>query len=191
MVWLCAGVKGINTSIKINLLPPDERQERWPVNRLFAVAALLALLCFGALAGYNAYTIAKLESSLAAVRQQLELLRPTQEKMVATNAQQQGINAKTALLTKLTTERKPWYALAARLAVIMPPQIWLDELGTADKNTFRLKGNALTYPDLANFLQLLEQDDLFTDPVMIRAERDNLSAVTRFEMIVKSKGLQQ
>ncbi len=182
-------MKGINTSIKINLLPPAERQERWPVNRLFAIAALLVLMCFCVVAGYNAYTIAKLEDRLAVVQQQLELLRPTQAKMAASSAQQQGINTKTALLTKLTTERRPWYALVARLAVIVPPQIWLEELGTGDKNTFKFKGNALTYPDLASFIQLLEQDDLFTEPLLIRAERDNQLAVTRFEMTVKIKGL--
>ncbi|QDR80330.1 PilN domain-containing protein [Sporomusa termitida] len=183
-------MKVINTTIKINLLPPDERQEFWPVNRLFAVAALLVFMCFCVFAVYNAYTIATLEDRLTAAQQQLELLRPTQAKMASANSQQQAINAKTNLLAKLTTERKPWYALVARLAVIMPPQIWLDELGTGDKNTFKLKGNALTYPDLAAFMQLLEQDDLFTEPVLIRAERDQQLMVTRFEMNVKIKGLQ-
>lgn len=183
------GVRVINTSIKINLLPPDERQERWPINRLFAAAALLAVMFFFVFAGYNAYIIAKLEGDIATAQQQLQLLRPTQDKMVSTSSQQQVINAKTTLLTKLTTERKPWYALVARLAVIVPPQIWLEELGTGEKNTFKLKGNALTYPDLANFMQLLEQDVLFTEPVLIRAEQDSQLVVTKFEMTVKIKGL--
>ncbi|SMD06511.1 PilN domain-containing protein [Sporomusa malonica] len=179
----------INTTIQINLLPPEERQERWPVNRLFAVAALLGLMCFSLFAGYNVYRVYELERDIAAVEQQLQLLQPTQDKMVSTNSQQQVINAKNTLLTKLTTERKPWYAVVSRLAVIVPPQIWLEELGTGDKNTFKMKGNALTYPDLANFMQLLDQDDMFIEPVLIRAERDSQSVVTKFEMTVKVKGL--
>lgn len=179
----------INTTIRINLLPPDERQERWPINRLFAAALLLGLMCLSLFSGYNAYREYELEQELTAARQQLQLLQPTQEKMVTTNSQQQVFNAKNTLLTKLTAERKPWYAVVSRLAVIVPPQVWLEELGSGDKNTFKLKGNALTYPDLASFMQVLDQDDLFIEPVLIKAERDSQSAVTKFEMTVKVKGL--
>lgn len=190
MVWRSAGVKVINTTaLHINLLPPEERQARWPVNRIFILTGGFVVLLFILFAGYNALAIYKLESDLTSVEQQLELLRPTQEKMIQSNSQQQLINAKTTLMTKLTAERKPWYAVISRLAVVVPPQVWLEELGSGEKNIVRLKGNALTYPDLANFMRVLDQEEMFTEPILIKAEMDNRYAVTKFELTVKIKGL--
>ncbi|MDF2568491.1 MAG: hypothetical protein K0R55_95 [Sporomusa sp.] len=183
------GVQTINTTIQINLLPPAERQTRWPINGLFVATAFIMFIFFAIFAGLNAYSIYMIENNLASAQQQLELLKPTQEKMVSFNLQQQEINAKTTLLTKLTTERRPWYTIVSKLAIIVPPQIWLDEISSSDKNSFKIKANALTYPDLANFMQRVEQDEMFSEPVLIRAERDNQSAITRFEMTIKIEGL--
>ncbi len=190
LVWRSAGVKVINTTaLHINLLPPEERQARWPVNRIFILTGVLVVLLFILFAGYNTLVIYKLENDLTSVEQQLELLRPTQEKMIQSNSLQQLINDKTTLLTKLTAERKPWYAVITRLTVALPPQVWLEELGSGEKNIVRMKGNALTYPDLANFMQVLDKEEMFTEPTLIKAELDKQSAVTKFELTVKIKGL--
>ena len=93
------------------------------------------------------------------------------------------------MLVKLTKERKSWYAIVSRFGIITPPQIWLTELGASDKNVILIKGNALTYPDLANFMQQLEGDEFFAEPVLIKAEKDAKFATTRFEMTVKLKGM--
>lgn len=183
------GVKAINTSIKINLLPPADRQACWPVNRLFVAVVLLAVICLTIVTCRNFYAIYRLELDIGEINQQLELLRPTQQMMVSIQLQQQTINAKNSLLTKLTAERKPWHAIVSRLAAIVPPPVWLEELGAGgDKNSVRLKGNALTYPDLTHFLQILEQDELFVAPVLIYAQYDSGLAITKFELTVAIRG---
>lgn len=177
-------------AVKINLLPPSQRQPRWPVNLLIAVGASMIVAVLIGVAGFHRYTIWQLEQELAAMQQQHALLTVTQKKMLLGNDKNQQAETKTGLLLTLTAERKPWHAIINRLAVITPPQIWLTELTGVDKGGLQIKGNALTYPDLVAFLQLLEHDELLTTPQLARAEQDVKLAVTRFELTVKVKDLQ-
>jgi Tfp pilus assembly protein PilN len=177
-------------AVKINLLPPSERQPRWPVNLLMVVAASIIVTVLMGVAGFHSYTIWQLEQELAVAQQQYAMLTVTQQKMLLGNDKNQQAAAKTGLLLTLTAERKPWHAIINRLAVITPPQIWLTELTGVDKGGLQIKGNALTYPDLVAFLQLLEQDELLTTLQLAKAEQDVKLAVTRFELTVKVKDTQ-
>ncbi|MBP2635086.1 MAG: Fimbrial assembly protein (PilN) [Firmicutes bacterium] len=177
-------------AVKINLLPPSERQPRWPVNQLMAVGAIMIVTVLMGIVGFQKYTIWRLEHELAVAQQQYALLQATQKKMLLGNSKNQQAAAKTGLLLTLTAERKSWYTILNRLAVVTPPQIWLTELTGGDKGSLQIKGNALTYPDLVTFLQLLEQDELLTTPQLAKAEQDAKLAITRFELTVKIKAAQ-
>lgn len=176
--------------IEINLLPPKHRQPRWPINKIMVLLAIASVVVIMSLAGFQRYTIWQLEKDIAAAQQQYSLLSLTQKMMVQADSQNQVVAAKTTLLLKLTTERKAWHAIFGRLGVIAPPQIWLTELTVADKGVLRIRGNAVAYPDLVKFLQLLEQDELLTAPQLVKAEQDAVATVTRFELTVKVKGMQ-
>lgn len=179
-----------NMAIKINLMPPGERQPRWPVNRIFLGAAAVALCLLIAVAAYNQYIIWDLEARIAAAEQQANLLKPTQEKMVLANSQNQLSTAKNNLLVKLTAERKPWHGVMTHLGMVTPTQVWFTDLAVMEKNGIKLKGSSLTYADLTNFLQQLEQDEVLYEPALVKVERDQTLAVTNFEMTVKIKGMQ-
>lgn len=175
--------------IKINLLPSSARKEELPLKKLLAIATALVVFVLSGLYGYGLYTAWQLEQQMSDTRNQYELLRPTRDKMAAANSKQQQINAKNNLLITLTKERKSWYAVLTHLGTITPPQVWLTELTVAEKNTLRLKGMAATYPDMAKFMQIFNNDEMLGDPVLISAEKDGTMPVTRFEMIAKFKGL--
>lgn len=177
-------------AVKINLLPPAERQPDWPVNQLMAVGAIMLVAVLMGVSGLQRYTIWRLEHELAVAHQQYALLEATQKKMLLGNNKSQQVAAKTGLLLTLTAERKSWYAVLNRLAVVTPPQIWLTELTGGDKVSLQIKGNSLTYPDLVAFLQLLEQDELLTTPQLVKAEQDAKLGITRFELTVKIKDAQ-
>lgn len=177
-------------AIKINLLPLEERPERWPVDRIMTIVAAITVFVFIGIAGYNYYSIWSLENEIAQNEQQLSMLRPAQEKMTAISSRNQIITAKNNMLIKLTAERKPWYTIIAHLGVITPQQIWLAEVGTAEKNTIKIKGSALTYVDLSSFMQQLLTDALLAEPALVKAELDSNTAAVKFEMTVKIKGMQ-
>lgn len=175
--------------ININLLPPNERKSELPLRRLLSIATVCVVMILGGLYVFGLYTASALERQLSDTKNQSELLRPTREKMIAANARLQQINLKNNLLISLTQERKSWYAVLAHLGTVTPPQVWLTELSSADRNILRLKGNAATYPDMVRFIELFNKNELLSEPVLLSAEKDSVLPVTRFEMIVKIKGL--
>jgi type IV pilus assembly protein PilN len=67
----------------------------------------------------------------------------------------------------------------------MPRKVWLTEIGSAQKGVLQLKGNALTYPELMAFLAKLEQDKLFTESILLKAENDSKESFTKFEITAK------
>src|SRR5690349_14061408 len=138
--------------IRINLLPPDEQAAKRSLSVVFLAMGLLMLLLCASWYGYGAYRIWSLENSLRDTANRYELLRPTQDKMQTVNTKQQQLDAKNNILTVLTKERKSSYAVVTRLATITPQQVWLTEVASAEKRLIRIKGQAMTYPDLAAFL---------------------------------------
>lgn len=175
--------------IAINLLPPSARRSKWPVNRMaFIISSVIFTLLFSVFA-YNTYKIWALERQIRDLHQQYELLRPTQEKMQLIITKQRLFEDKNAVLIKIAKEGKSWSAILSHFGIITPPQIWFSELSAGDKNIILIKGNAITYPDLANFITLLEQDELLGEPVLIKAEQDAKYLYTKFEMTVKLKGI--
>ena len=174
--------------IRINLLPLSERRSTLALGRIFAIVSGFVLLFCVALYGYGFYTELTLQEQIRETRNRYELLRPTQEKMMAANEKQQMINSKNAILLALTNERKSWHAVLARLGNVTPPSVWLTDMEAAQKNIL-LKGMAVNYPDLASYMQKISQDTLFAEPILIRVEQDSTLPVTRFELSVKIKGM--
>jgi len=175
--------------IRINLLPPEEQVAKRSLPVVFLVLGLVVLFLCAAWYGYGTYRIWSLENSLRDTANRYELLRPTQDKMQAVNAKQQQLDAKNNILTVLTKERKSSYAVVTHLATITPQQVWLTEVSSAEKRLIRIKGQAVTYPDLAAFLGKIEQDDMLGDPVLIKAERDTVLPAIKFELTLQVKEL--
>ena len=175
--------------LTVNLLPLTERTSRWITQRVIMSAFLAVFIIVGGLFTYNSYQIWFLEKQVTTVRQQHELLRPAQEKLQLTLAQQRILDEKNSRLIKITAERRSWKSLLFHLEIIAPSQIWFSELSMAENNTIFVRGNALSYPDLATFISKLEQDEYLSDPVLLTTEQDSQYAFTRFEMTVKIKGI--
>ena len=176
--------------MRINLLPQEERQSKWQFHRIFTMVSLvIGLLCISIYA-YGEYQIWSVGRQLQEAGNQYQLLRPTQEKMLAAGNKQQSINAKNNILLTLTTERKSWYSILARLGAVVPPAVWLTDLSMTDATLLRLSCMAVSYPDAADFLRRLEKDDMFNDLTLIKAEHGDMALpVTKFEITVKLKGM--
>lgn len=177
--------------IRINLLPKDDRQPEWPLKRIYAIisGALLVVLIL-AFAGTTIQFWHK-ERQIVEARNQYELLRPTEVIMQDTSLKQQTVNAKNNILTNLTNERKSWAPIIGHLATLTTPRIWFTELSTINKDAIKVIGIADNYQEISTFLQRLEQDTIFAEPVLVQAELDpkNAKAITKFEIIVKLRGM--
>ena len=173
--------------IRINLLPLAERQPKWRTGRIFGTLVVLVLGVFLSVWGYFQFMLVHTERNLEEAKNRHQLLRPSRQAMLAANAKQQGIDAKDNVLIALTRERTSWYAILTQLGAKTPPELWFTDL-TIDKSLLKLTGMAKSTPDLAAFMRKLEQDDLFAEPTLVKAERDITTFATKFEITLKIKG---
>ena len=173
--------------ITVNLLPLSERAAAWSFQRSCLLGGVIVLSIYGSIFAAQYYAAWTLEKDIAVARQRYSLLLPVQDTMRAAMDKQQTIDKKNNTLAAITGERKSWHAVIRHFGIITPPQIWLTELAASDKNVILLKGNARTYPDLAAYLDSLEQDVLLAEPALIKAEQDSQFGYTRFEITVKRK----
>ena len=174
--------------IRINLLPPDMRGRRIRLRRIVGVVSCLIFLLCGSVYGYGLYAELQLRAELQQMQSRYELLRPTLDRMMATQQQQQQINGKSTILLNLTRDRQSWHAVLAHIGVLTPSTVWLTEMEGGNKHLV-LKGLAVSYPDVAVFLEKLMSDTFFAEPVLICTDKDEELNVTRFELTVKIKGM--
>lgn len=176
--------------IRINLLPPERRSPKWPFKRMVAGISVLTLLLCVLWYGSGVVRLWQAERQFAEITAKYELLRPTEQKMNDALKKQQMITAKNnTLVNVLTKDRKSWYSIIIYFGAIMPPHVWLNEVAAVDKDGIKVTGMAMNYPDIANLLQKMEHDDMFSDPVLVKADYDPALAATKFEISVKIKGL--
>ena len=175
--------------IRINLLPLSERQSKWPINKILLTGSILVALVCCSIYSYNVFTIWSLEKRLQNTYNQYELLQPTVEIMRTANSKQQMLDRKENILAALTSEHNSWHLVMQHLVTLAPQQMWFTDICKTDKGVIQIKGVAKTYSVVTEFMQILEQDELFSEPILIQDESDIASEVIKFEIMVKSKGM--
>lgn len=175
--------------IQINLLPPEERMNVFSLNRIIGGSIFITGVLLIILYGYGFYMELMLQQDLQRAHNQYELLRPTQQNMLAANQKLQAIASKHTILTTLTKERNSWHAVFAHLGMVVPEQVWLTEVSVGNDNLLLLKGRAANYPEVAALIEQLAKDSFFSEPVLIKTERDGMLEAARFELSVKIKGM--
>ena len=175
--------------IRINLLPPEQQPLKWHYGRLLMLPIVLMLLVIGALFGYGEYRYWTLEQELAQARSRYDSLAVGEQQMRIAQTLQAAVQAREKILLQLTGGRYSWYGTMAHLGGFMPRRVWLTEIGSAQKGVVLLKGNSLNYPELVVFLGKLEQDRFFVDSTLLKAEQNERSSLTQFEITAKIRGL--
>ena len=90
-------------------------------------------------------------------------------------------------MLELTKQRTSQYTILTHVAAIIPPQVWLNEIMVDEQKNFRIRGQAATYSDLAFFLEKIEKESFFKNPVLVKAERDAMLSTMKFEITVEGK----
>jgi Tfp pilus assembly protein PilN len=176
--------------IRINLLPPEQQPPKWHYGRLLLLPIILMLLVIGAIFGYGEYRYWTLEQELAETRSRYEALAANERQMRIAETRQAAVQAREKILLQLSANRYSWHGTMAHLGAFMPRRVWLTEIGSAQKGVLQLKGNAMNYPDLVVFLSKMEQDRMFIEPTLLKAEQNERSPLTQFEITAKVGGLQ-
>ena len=171
--------------IRINLLPSEQRPPRWHYGRLLLLPVLLMLLVIAGVYGYGEYRYWELEQQLDAARSRYEALAASEQRMRVAQTRQAAVQAREKILVQLSGGRYSWHGAMLHLGSFMPRKVWLTEIGSAQKGVLQLKGNALTYPELMAFLAKLEQDRIFVDSTLLKAEHGGKEAFTKFEITAK------
>jgi len=175
--------------IRINLLPLTERQSKWPVDRLLIITGCLLSLIFSSLYSYNIFEVWNMESKLQETRNQYQLLQPTRDSMVSANYKQQLINKKQNLLAGLTKEHQSLYAIIQHITGVSPEKIWFTEMVKGDKGTIQIKGWAKNYPEIAQFMKIMENDKLLIESALTNVEKKDAAPTATFEIVVKPRGI--
>jgi len=175
--------------IRINLLPPAERHSPWPVNKLLLGAGFLIIIMLSSIYSYNLFAVWNLEKQLQDTRNQYQLFQPTRVLMASAKNKQQQFDKKNNILAVLTTESRSWYGIIGHLTAVTSPQIWFTEMVKSDKGTIQIKGWAATYQIVAGFMQTMERDQFFIEPALINVEKDTVTQATKFEIVVKPRGI--
>lgn len=175
--------------IRINLLPLSERPPKWPVNRLLFATGVLMLVVMSSIYAYSLYDVWNLEGQLQNTRNQYQLLQPARTMMASAKNKQQQFDKKNNIVMLLTKERRSWYGIIQHLTAVTSPHIWFTELVKSDKGTIQIKGWTATYPLVAEFMQTIEQDQFFIEPVLMNVERNGISQTATFDIFVKPRGI--
>ena len=175
--------------IRINLLPPEQQPPKWRYGRLLLMPVIIMLLVIGALFGYGEYRRWTLEQELAQARSRYESLATGEQQMRIAQTRLAAVQAREKILLQLSGGRYSWHGAMSHLGVFMPRRVWLTEIGSAQKGVVLMKGNALNYAELVVFLSKFEQDRYFVDPALLKAEQNEQSSLTQFEITAKIRGL--
>ena len=175
--------------IRINLLPPEQQPPKWRYGRLLLAPVIAMLLVVGTLFGYGEYRHWMLEQELAQTRGRYESLSVGEQQMRIAQARLAAVQAREKILLQLSASRYSWHGAMSHLGAFMPRQVWLTEIGSAQKGVVLLKGNAISYAELVAFLGKLEQDRFFVESTLLKAEQNERSPLTQFEITAKIRGL--
>lgn len=176
-------------TIRINLLPRDQRPPRWNYLRLLLIPFFLVALLIGSVFGYVEHRYSHLAEQLEQTRARYDSLTQQQQQMQLAQARQTAIQARQKFLLQLSSSRHSWHAVMAQLGGLMPRNVWLTEIGSAQAGVLQMKGSATGYADLIQFLGKLEVDRTFVEPALLRVEQNEKDSITKFEITTKIRGM--
>lgn len=175
--------------IRINLLPKEERRPGIAYARISAFFLTLVLLIIVAVYGVGTIQVWKVQQDLADVQNRYETVQPVRLAMEQAGDKQKQIDAKMGLVNSLMKLRTTPYNLMTRVAELMPDKIWIDSTKVIqnDVGTLEMKGEAIEYPAIAEFISRMENSGLFKTVGIKSTEGDIKAGTLKFTLEVKLK----
>lgn len=184
----------------INLLPADSAGARWVPGEGTVLAVLFAA-GWAAVFGWQAAQMFRLQGQVDA----LEAKKAPLAQQLAMVRQQLGITApegqmnpeRAAVVMGILGERVLWSEVFVQFSRIVPKGLWFDTLeGSATGNAeVRIKGGALGYLAIAEFMMAMEQSRYFEKPQLVYAQKAVVQGqeIVGYEIVAvisRTKGMQ-
>ncbi len=172
--------------VKINLLPPEEKeakelQTKSPYLLLSAALLILIVLSFSIFARQSA-TID--EERLEELDKKLIQYTCLKKKTDEMRSQIKPVQARLDLLENIVKGKGFWLERLARIADLVPPEVWLTHLSHADFKTLKIEGRTFgKYSVVGGFKKNLEDSGLFNKVELISAPEVEIIEETRVAFV--------
>ena len=170
---------------KMNLLPSKIITTVWKRK----AAIFMVMFFFSALTGYfsyNAWQIYAMKQELKELGRQQLLLQPTRGKLEKASSTLQYIRHKNDIMVSLTKNNIAPYVFVARLGIVTPTQVRLTEVAITDG--INIKGQAANAKEVAAFIDQLNRDIYFFEPMLISVQENLQQQLVDFAISVKLRG---
>ncbi|MDU2065667.1 MAG: PilN domain-containing protein [Sporomusaceae bacterium] len=129
-----------------------------------------------------------MKSEVRTLQSKLSIYQPMKAQMEAARQSEASLAEKTTTIETIQQGAVVWTPIFINLAILAAPQLWFTDL-EVEKSYIRIKGKALDYSFVTAFMDQCGQSESFADPFLIHAGRDEKEPVTKFEIVLKLKGL--
>ena len=155
-------------------------------NIVIAIFLILFLFIFIILST-DIWNLHKLEEELNAEKAQLTLLERDRRKEDFINKAEKELEKINKVMLNLSAQAFPWRSIIIHLGTIKSEGVWLKEIRN-DDNKIEIKGEAMNYEAMANYLQNLEKDSIFKSlkPEMKYSELQRDRGFIQFTLIMNT-----
>lgn len=168
-----------------------------PLFRKFGLVLVVAIMATYLLDGFKDDELKKLDDLLAKTNEanakisaQLTKTKGYEGLKKQIDADETTLRTKLDTIKKLITDRQIPPKLMASLSTGTPSELWLSEL-SMDEKELKLKGYALGYTQITEFLKALGENEFLSDPKLVDSKqtRDSITGqeMANFELSAKKK----
>jgi len=173
----------------INLLPRKEKKPSLAMSRAGLLAILFTLVWLG-MFGWQMkrqWEIDRRLESLLGQRQALQQQADVVLKELGIAAAARSSPERAALIQSLLDDRVLWSEVFKQFSQIVPRGLWFDGLEgtTTGKAEIRIRGGAITYLAVAEFMIAMDKTGYFTNPQLSYAQKSTVQGqeVIGFEIV--------
>lgn len=175
--------------IRINLLPQERAGRRRiavPKGMVLLIPAAIVVLVAGSTVLLSQRN-ARVSNDLARVNREIEVLKPTVQRVEDLRREIDTARRKEQLLRQLEAMRVPWDTVLEEVRTVMPKDVWLTGAEVDDVGKLSFTGFGLTYEAVARFMVSLEGSEMFTDADMAQSQKQRIANrdVINFQVSVK------
>jgi Tfp pilus assembly protein PilN len=155
----------------INLLPMEKQAAIIIWNKIAGIIGIVVCLAMviGYIQGY--WQLYDLEEKIQQNKAQSALLQDSMKQRDVLVNQIKRVEKKNQILAELSQQSISWRGIMVHLGNIIVDNVWLTDMSLNEKNEIILKGKALNYLFLSEFLRKIEQDaDFFQTMELLQAE---------------------
>ena len=142
----------------------------WDYRRLALVWLASVLFFLSGWTGWDCWQLYAARQEAAQAQQDLAQLGPDQQRMERLESVRQEIDVKNQQLQTLSAKNFPWYSVLVHFGSMTTEGAWLDGLQLEDGDVLQIKGQAVSFEALADYIKAFEQDrDFFPQGPVLKS----------------------